>query len=206
MQGKTHLVAGIAAAYMIMQPKNLTDIILTTVGGSIGGVMADLDVKIQTGSEIAKEKTMDALYGDILAAALSATLLTVDAITGGCILRSIAEHKIMALIGAGLFVVLCVLGVLSKPHRGRTHSLLALVLSSASVFLIHRTIGIAFALGYGTHLLLDLLNKSPMRLLYPLQTKLCLKLCSGSKLANEIVLTLCCCVIALYLSLLYGRA
>lgn len=48
MMGKTHITVGIAAAYLITHPQTAPEFIIATVGGSIGGVMADIDVKIDT--------------------------------------------------------------------------------------------------------------------------------------------------------------
>ena len=91
------------------------------------------------------------------------------------------------LIGAAMFVALTVIGKLSK-HRDRTHSILALVLFSVSVFLIDPHIGLAFAIGYGSHLIIDLFNKSPIRMLYPLKKGICFKLCYADRLGNELLL------------------
>ena len=41
---KTHIAVGIATTYLIMLPKTVSEFTVATVGGSIGGVVADIDV------------------------------------------------------------------------------------------------------------------------------------------------------------------
>ncbi len=72
MMGKTHIAVGIAAAYAVMHPQTVPEFIIATVGGSLGGVMADIDVKIDTSNKFAAKASLDALYGEILAIAISA--------------------------------------------------------------------------------------------------------------------------------------
>lgn len=145
---------------------------------------------------------MDALYGEILAIAISVCTLAGDYFSGGQIIQSIIAHWQTALIGAVMFIALTVIGELSK-HRDRTHSLLALALFSASTFLISFPIGKAFLIGYASHLLIDLLNKSPIRILYPLKKGICIKACYADRLGNELLLVGGVSIITLYL-LLYS--
>lgn len=198
MMGKTHIAVGIAASYLIIQPKTVPEIITATVGGCIGGVMADIDVKIDNSNRFARKASMDAVYGELLALALSATLLSADYFYGGQIMQTIINHWQRSAAGAVLFIILCILGKKSD-HRDRTHSLLALVLFTASVLLIDTSIGIAFGIGYASHLLIDIFNKSPIRLFYPLKKGICTKICYADRLGNELFLIFGVCIIAFYL-------
>lgn len=168
MMGKTHITVGIAAAYLITHPQTAPEFIIATVGGSIGGVMADIDVKIDTSNKYAAKASMDALYGEILAAAISVGALAGDYFTGGNILQGAVANLTRFIIGAVLFIVFTIIGERSK-HRDKTHSLLAILLFSASVYLMESRIGFAYLIGYGSHLLVDTFNKSPIRMLYPLK-------------------------------------
>lgn len=187
MMGKTHIAVGLASAYAITQPKTTSEFVIATVGGSLGGVMADIDVKIDTSNKYAAKASLDALYGEILAIAISIGSLAGDFFTGGSILQGIVENMPQCAVGAVMFIVLTVIGELSK-HRDRTHSLLALVLFSVSVFLIEPHIGLAFTIGYTSHLIIDLFNKSPIRMLYPLKKGICFKICYADRLGNELLL------------------
>ncbi len=187
MMGKTHIAAGIATAFVLMQPKNVSELAIATVGGSIGGVMADIDVKIDRSNKYAKNASMDALYGEILAIVISISVLLSDFLSGGYVIPSIANHWQMSVIGLALFFILTVIGEHSK-HRDKTHSALAWTLFSISVVLIEPGIGLAFAIGYGSHLILDLFNKSPIRLFYPREGGICFKVCYANQLGNELFL------------------
>mgnify|MGYP002767839099 CR=1 FL=1 len=112
MMGKTHIAVGIAAAYLITQPQTAPEFIIATVGGSIGGVMADIDVKIDTSNKYAAKASMDALYGEILAIAISVGALAGDYFTGGNILQGAVANLTRFIIGAVLFIVLTIISPL----------------------------------------------------------------------------------------------
>ena len=197
MMGKTHIAVGIAAAYAITQPKTISEFVVAMVGGSIGGVMADIDVKIDKSNKYSLKASIDALYGEILAVAISVCALLGDYFAGGNILRRIVEEYQTTIIGMIMLAVFIVVGELSK-HRDRTHSLLACAAFSFAAFLIDLHIGLAFAIGYGSHLVIDLFNKSPIRILYPLKRGICFKICYADRLGNELFLIAGICTIVLY--------
>ena len=200
MIGKTHIAVGIAAAYAVLHPQTVPEFIIATVGGSVGGVMADIDVKIDNSNKFAAKASLDALYGEILAFAISAGALAGDYFTGGNILQSIIVSLPRFIIGMAIFVALIVIGELSK-HRDKTHSLLAMLLFSGSVYLIEPHIGIAFAVGYSSHLIIDLFNKSPIRILYPMKKGICFKMCYADRLGNELFLIGGVLIMVLYIFL-----
>ena len=195
--GKTHIAIGIAMAYVIMQPKTVSEFAAATVGGSIGGVMADIDVHIDRSNKYAAGASMDALYGEILAIAISVGALISDCLAGGSVLQDIIKQWETAVIGTTLFFVLTVIGERSK-HRDKTHSVLACVLFSLSVMLVNPYIGACFIIGYSSHLIIDLFNRSPIRLLYPKKGGICFKLCYANRLGNELFLAGGVFIIILY--------
>ena len=67
-------------------------------------------------------------------------------------------------------------------------SVLALILFSVAVALIQASIGIAFAIAYTSHLLIDLFNKSPIPLFFPIKKRICFKLCYADGIGNELFL------------------
>ncbi len=197
MLGKTHIAVGIPAAYLIMQPKTLTEFAVATIGGSIGGVMADIDVHINTENRFAAKASLDALYGEMLAVAISFSFIIADYFADGNLIDGIVKHVILSMIGAIMLAALIVVGKMSE-HRDRTHSLLAWALFTASVVMIEPHLGLAFAIGYGSHLFIDLFNKSPIRLLYPLKKGICFKLCYADRLGNELLLIVGVVIIIFY--------
>lgn len=198
--GKTHAAVGIASAFLALQPKTPKEYIAAVIGGVIGGVAADVDVKVDRSSSFMARSTMDAFYGEMVAATVTACMVAVDAMKGAELIHEIQSNGAMAYAGAVLFCVLFLAGEWSR-HRDRTHSVLALLLSSAAVLMIHVPIGIAFAVGYASHLAIDLLNKQPIRLFYPLKRKIGLKLCYADGFFNEFLFTLGMCIVASYILL-----
>jgi inner membrane protein len=54
-----------------------------------------------------------------------------------------------------------------SSHRGIFHSILMLIVLSGALLLISRPLAFVFALGYATHLILDMLSYEGIRLFYP---------------------------------------
>ena len=200
MMGKTHLVVGIATALALTHPNDRASCIAAVIGGATGGIMADIDVKIDRSNRYARKASMDALYGEIVAIALSASLLLVDFLQENTVWDYIFDNWVSAVLGAIFVVVLIVLGECST-HRDRTHSLLALCLFTGAVLLIHPIIGITFACGYASHLVIDLLNKSPERLFYPFKQGVCLRLCYADRLVDTLLFSVAFCVIILHFTM-----
>ena len=195
---KTHIAVGIATTYLIMLPKTVSEFTVATVGGSIGGVVADIDVHINWENKYATNASLDALYGEILAIAISASALAVDYFIGGNVLKNIIKQDEISMLGAAMFIILAVIGELSK-HRDRTHSLLACLLFSISVILIEPHIGLGFAIGYVSHLVIDLFNKKPIRILYPKKKGICFNLCYANRLGNKLFFLVGMFIIILYI-------
>lgn len=205
MMGTTHLVLGISSALLVSQPKDAIGIAAALIGGSIGGVMADIDVKLDFENKFESRYSWDALGSELVALLLSMSILFVDTKYNKLnIITSVLDNKLMAIIGGIFFVILLIIGFNSKNrHREKTHSLLALILSSLSLILVNKSIGICYAIGYASHLLVDILNKSGMMLFYPFgkKTGICLKLCYADKLANQLFFGLGLSTIAIYIYL-----
>jgi len=188
MTERTHLAAGIAAALLIAQPKTRDELTCAIVGGALGGIMCDVDVKAASSR-----------YAEMTASALTCALLGVDYMTGGGVCAGIISGG-GAVIGAVLMVLLIMLGLVSE-HRGRTHSILYMALTSFSMTLIDSGIAAAFALGFASHLLADAVNMQPEKLLYPYKKGVCLKLCRSDGFINELCFTLAVSLSAGYMLL-----
>lgn len=200
MMGKTHLAVGISTSLLFMQPKTKSEMIISVIGGAIGGIMSDVDVKIDKSNKFAQKASMDALYGEITAIVLTVVLLIADYIGDGGICTKIIEAPMLPAIGAGVFIVLTIIGELSK-HRDKTHSLLFMILCTIAVVLINISLGVAFFIGFASHLSIDLFNKQPIRLLYPLKKGICFKLCYADRVGNELFFSIGVGIIGLYLTL-----
>ena len=180
MMGKTHIAVGIAASVLVMQPRSFEECILSVVGGSVGGILADMDI-LDNGSH-------ETLSTQLLAFGMSAALLAADYFFKLGVCAGILRNGTMfPTIGALLFAMLYFAGILT-PHRGFTHSLAGMISYSAAVTLIYPPLVPAFAVGYASHLMLDLLNKKKMPIFYPLKRGFCLKLCYADGIVNKLFL------------------
>ncbi|MCD7764217.1 MAG: metal-dependent hydrolase [Lachnospiraceae bacterium] len=90
-------------------------------------------------------------------------------------------------MGFLLMSILCVAGRISG-HRSFSHSFLFFVLMGGAVYQIYPAFLPGFCIGCLSHLLLDCLNKKPLRLLYPVKKGFCLNLCYADGAANKVLL------------------
>lgn len=201
MMSKTHIAVGVASSLLITQPKTKEEVIVSIIGGAIGGVLSDIDVKINNSNKHALKYSMDALYGELAVIILTVALLFSDYINNGGICSSIIEKPIFPIIGGVMFILLTVIGECSK-HRGRTHSLLFMILYGISSAMINVSLGFAVLIGYASHLIIDLFNKSPILLLYPLDKEICLKLFYADGFVNELLFIIGLGFVGFYLVML----
>lgn len=181
MMSRTHVSMGIATALFAMHPTTPKECFIGIVGGAIGGIVCDIDT-------VKKDYQNDAHTGQYLAFGIACFVLLLDYFlkTGICS-SVISDFSSVTVVGILLFLVLYIKGYFSS-HRTFTHSIMALLLMTISIALIHPQIATAFFFGFISHLLLDLLNKKGIRILYPLKKEVCLNLCYASKTTNSILL------------------
>ena len=188
MMGKTHLIAGMAASLAAClfsaQPASPGATLAALAGGAAGGVLADIDT-------LKRDRRLDALTAQAMAFAICALVFAADRHFGLGIWASVMErHRLqpaVPVVPAMGFVLLWIAGFLSD-HRGFTHSAAAMAAFSGCVALIHPGVGFAFAAGYASHLLLDLLNRKGLRLFFPLPGRVSLGLCHADRTANAVLL------------------
>lgn len=182
MMGKTHIFCGMAAALALVHPETPEACITAVIGGAAGGVFCDIDMKDSRGKN-------DTLYSRLIAAGIIAAALLTDIAAGVGVIDRIKESfDRESVLGAGIFLILCIIGIL-QPHRKFTHSAIAMFLYSASVGMIYLPLCVPFAAGFVSHLALDILNKKPILLFWPLKTKVCLGLCYSNKFTDKLLLT-----------------
>lgn len=178
MMGKTHLFMGITAAAVLTRPDTMGGCLAALMGGAAGGVLSDIDVKPGKGSR-------DDPDARVMAGGICALVLALDHLTGSGIVKELTTCGQERLyLGLGLLMLLCLVGYF-QPHREFTHSFLALILFSSTVGIFSTSVQPAFAAGFLSHIMLDVLNKKPVRLLFPIGTGFCLKLCYADKAANR---------------------
>ncbi len=195
MMGKTHLAMGIAASLLVTQPQTPGECIVSLIGGAAGGILADID--------ILDNKSHDSLKMQFACMGLTFFLLMIDSFFHLGICDSIfANGYHIPSIGFGAFALLWIIGVFTG-HRTFTHSILAGALYSACVWVIYPPLMYPFAVGYLSHLALDLLNRKNIPLFFPLKFGICLRLCYADSFASRLFFRLGMGISAAYL-LLFG--
>ena len=193
MNSKTHLACGIAAALTLLHPTTMEGIILSVIGGSIGGVLPDIDL-------LSKKSRSEILPCQVIALWLAAVLLTADSLLHiGICAAILAYDRTTVLIGAAMFVACGVVGALTA-HWTFTHSLF-----SAAVWIFCPLFLPAFAAGFLSHLVLDLLNYKKVCLFCPARAGLCLNLFHSDGTADTFLFFFCA-ALSLFLLLFGVRA
>lgn len=178
MTGKTHMIAGVAAAVCILRPE---DVILTVCTGLFAGVAAALP-DMDTATSVARQSTrklMTFLAGAAVAIVLFCKYAGIT-FTMGSLARCVIGWLIVAAVG--LLGIFC-------PHRGMTHSLFALGVIAVGLALagIPSLYFKTALIGYGSHLLLDLLNKEGIQLFFPFKVRVSLKWCRSDGTLNNLI-------------------
>ncbi len=172
MTGRTHVAVGAAAglvvASLLGQAEAAAELALAATVGALGGLLPDLDVRDPAHP-----------LRDRISRVLAAVLLV--GLVALCVLRWDVGAAALAgpgRVAAGVvgLVALCCAARLSA-HRSFSHSLLALVGFALATWLAFPPAAAVLAAGYASHLVLDLLNHRPLRLLWPLRRGVCLGLC-----------------------------
>ena len=183
MMSRTHIAVGAAVALALAQDGSPEACVAAVIGGTGGGINADVDI---TPSRAHK----DALVGRLIVVAIAAIALAADYWAGAGVCDYLVAHMGWPLIcGILLFAALTFIRSHTE-HRSFTHSIVAVAAFCAAVWLACEPLVPYFAAGYASHLLLDITNKRPIRLLFPLHTRVGLGLCDAKGAANSICMVL----------------
>ncbi|MBR5259593.1 MAG: metal-dependent hydrolase [Eggerthellaceae bacterium] len=181
MMGETHVAVGAAAAAVIACPSSFEECLMAAAVGAMGGVVCDLDVRTSR------------VRRDALRARIAVLVIAVAALIFGVATRDVFGEMLSMSIPirfvAGVAVLVAV-GVFARMsgHRGFSHSLLAMLLFSAGFGLLSIELVLPFAVGFLSHLVLDAVNKKPIKVFYPMGKGIGLGLCRADGLVNRMLL------------------
>lgn len=179
MMSKTHIAVGIAAS-LAAAPATAEGLSFALMGGAIGSLICDID-------RSSDRPSRDVRQGWGIAFTVFFTAFMHESYVYWQTFRAetIFSNPLI-LVCLGLLVVLLLFAI-NGAHRGFSHSLLMFFASSVLVFFINRQTSLFYAIGFLTHLFLDLLNKKPVRIFYPAKG-ICLGWFYADGLANRILL------------------
>ena len=189
-----------AAAFSIVRPETVAEALPVIAGGALGCLICDLDCEN-------KSEKSDSSHWRVVMVLVAAAALIEDHLLGAGMWRSLGQsgyylwralgmngnYALSPLVNisqylwfAGLagFVITCVFAG-GSGHRGFSHSLLAMGLETACLWLIFPTAAIPFAVAFSSHVLLDVMNKRSVRLFYPAKKGICFGWFYADRLANK---------------------
>ena len=175
---KAHITIGMAAAFTAAQPHTIPEALPIIVGASLGCLICDLDC------ESASERTDSSHWRIVMTVAAIAALIEDHLLNAG-MWKSLADSgSYMWFAGLAGFALTCAFASVSR-HRGFSHSIMALVLETAALWLIFPMAAGPFAIAFISHLALDIMNKRSVRLFYPAKTGVSLGWFYADRAANK---------------------
>ena len=183
MMSTTHIVIGIAAALTVTQPDSAEALLPGIAGASVGSIICDIDCRGKRTGGSRSRMLRDAIIGRVIVAGLLVAVLFIDYWLGSPIFTRINNLTPAFLIELFVFIVCCGFSFLSE-HRGFSHSIIALGLYSGSLYVMITPVTVPFAIAFISHVLLDLFNRKPVRVLWPLKKGWCLKIFYADRKAN----------------------
>jgi inner membrane protein len=185
MMAKAHISVGMAAAFTVMSPGSIPEALPVITGASLGCLICDLDCENKT-------ERSDSSRWRIVMALVAAAALAEDYLLDAGMWRSLAQSgSYLWFAGIVGMMVICTFASVSK-HRGFSHSLSAFALETLCIWLTFPSAAVPFAAAFASHLVLDLVNKRPVRLFYPAKKGVCLGWFYADRLADRICATLGC--------------
>ena len=182
MQGKTHLIAGTALALGVLYPRQTELLIAGTCAAALGSVISDIDSAGSGAGQNAMKA--GAACAAILIAAFFADSYFHTGIYEKILLQGSRQSGFMWILA---FALLCAIGILS-PHRSFLHSLTGGILLTGCIWKMMPSVWSYFAIGFASHLILDLMNRKGIRLFFPGKKRYCLGWFTSSGSANKILL------------------
>ena len=181
MLGKTHVAVGVSTSLAITHPNTISGVIAAVAGGAIGGWFCDIDLKKSDNEEVD-----DVLQGLVLFSIVTFFALFIDFRLGNGICEYIKNNwGFLSFIGAVLFICGSIYALFFTTHRSFTHSILGLVFFTFSIWLFCKPLAVAFGIGYLSHIVIDLPNKTGMMLFFPIKKRFSFGMCDSDKEANR---------------------
>lgn len=198
MQGRTHVVAGVATALNIMVPKTPEQLVLGTAFAALGSVISDIDID-------SSKSTRHIARAAVLFAVILFVLVASEVYYGINILSSLLSdsNRFRVFVGIAVFFGFCLYGK-STPHRSFTHSILCMLLMTGTIYVLSPNYTTYFFIAFLSHILLDLLNMKQVKLFWPLPGGAHIGLCKSDGVVNDLIF-LCSMVSLAMLSNRYGE-
>ena len=192
MMAKAHITVGMAAAFTAALPGSVSEALPVVTGAAIGCLICDIDCE-------AKKERVDSSRWRIVMALVAAAALVEDQLLDAGMWRAFLEKDpYIRFAGVAGFMLICAFAG-AASHRGFAHSLSALALETLCLWLAFPAAALPFAIAFASHLILDLMNKRPVRLFYPSKKGVCLRWFYADRLADRLFASAGCVWLAVLL-------
>ena len=188
MMCRTHIVIGIASgitAAAIAGPLTAEVWYSAVLGAAVGSILPDIDTR-------AGRRKSEVFWSGIAVAALTAVILVLDSMSGTGICDAVLARADDTLLQGGILLGLLLFGMKLSGHRSFSHSLAALLMLLISLKMVCPVLVPFFAVGFVSHLLLDMLNRKPVKLFYPFGRGFALRFCSADGKMNNVLFAVGC--------------
>ncbi len=178
MMSKTHLAVGLAAC-LAAAPATAEGLSYALMGGAVGSLICDIDRSSERASRDVKQ-------GWAVAFTVFFAGFMHESYTYWQTFKT--EHLLsdpLKVVCLGALLVLYLFAIFGA-HRGFSHSLLLCAGSAVLIYFLSKQTCLFYLIGFLTHLLLDVLNKKPVRVFYPARG-ICLGWFYADGLANRIL-------------------
>ena len=182
MQGKTHLVIGVALSLAVMRPSTMPALVGGAGIAALGSVISDIDAGQSGAGHDATKVVASIVIAGVLV--LLADLYFHLGLYARFLRRGRETGFMLPLL---LFILFAAVGMLTR-HRSFMHSLPAMILFTACIWFMQRAMAPYFAIAYASHLLLDLTNRRGMRLFFPSRKLVSMKLLASNGWMDRILL------------------
>ena len=182
MQGKTHLVIGVALSLAVMRPSTMPALVGGAGIAALGSVISDIDAGQSGAGHDATKVVASIVIAGVLV--LLADLYFHLGLYARFLRRGRETGFMLPLL---LFILFAAVGMLTR-HRSFMHSLPAMILFTACIWFMQRAMAPYFAIAYASHLLLDLTNRRGMRLFFPSRKLVSMKLFASNGWMDRILL------------------
>ena len=182
MQGKTHLVIGVALSLAVMRPSTMPALVGGAGIAALGSVISDIDAGQSGAGHDATKVVASIVIAGVLV--LLADLYFHLGLYARFLRRGRETGFMLPLL---LFILFAAVGMLTR-HRSFMHSLPAMILFTACIWFMQRAMTPYFAIAYASHLLLDLTNRRGMRLFFPSRKLVSMKLFASNGWMDRILL------------------
>ncbi|MBP3876560.1 MAG: metal-dependent hydrolase [Lachnospiraceae bacterium] len=181
MQGRTHLVVGTACALAILRPDTTPLLVAGGASAALGSMISDID----SGSSGAGQDA-----GKAVAASLIFMILVIYAdhyfhmgIYEQLFAGSGSDERLFLFLG---FLLLCAVGMLTR-HRSLMHSLPCGAALTYCVSRFSPSLTWYFAIGFTSHLMLDLFNRKGLQLFFPFRKRFALGFFRSAGFVNRLL-------------------